>query len=128
MPLCRIANVNILSATAGFSASRSPPPDQRAERLEPHLYLRSVSCGDVGDGPARLFANGLFRAAQEVQQTRQGGAVQHHLRTERSEASEAIMGHAHFQKHGARPELTCVWMSSPVTMLPTARRAGEATL
>lgn len=24
--------------------------------------------------------------------------------------------------------LTCVWMSSPVTMFPTALRAGEATL
>lgn len=31
-------------------------------------------------------------------------------------------------KHTTRPELTCVWMSSPVTMLPTALRAGEATL
>lgn len=86
---------SVILKTAGFSAAqqlfagRSPPPDHRAERREPHLYLCSVSCGDVGDGPACLFANGLFRAAQEVQQTRQGGAVQHHLRTQRSEASEA---------------------------------------
>lgn len=37
-----------------------------------HLYLCSVSCCDVGDGPACLFANGLFSTAEKVQQTWKG--------------------------------------------------------
>lgn len=44
-----------------------------------HLYLCSVSCCDVRDGPAGLFADRLFSAAEKVQQTGQGRAVQHHL-------------------------------------------------
>lgn len=44
-----------------------------------HLYLCSVSCCDVGDGPACLLPYRFFSTAEEVQQTRQGWAVQYHL-------------------------------------------------
>lgn len=55
---------------------------KKVHSLKLHLYLCSVSGGDVRDGPACFFANGLFCAAEEVQQARKGRAVQNHLRTQ----------------------------------------------
>ena len=44
-----------------------------------YLDLGPVPSSDVGDGPAGLFADGLFSRAEEVQHTGQRRAVQHHL-------------------------------------------------
>ena len=44
-----------------------------------YLYLCSVSCCDVGNGPARLLPDGLLGTAEQVQETGESGAVQHHL-------------------------------------------------
>ena len=43
------------------------------------LDLGSVAGGDVGDGPARFFPDGLLGAAEQVEQAWQRRAVQDHL-------------------------------------------------
>ena len=60
-----------------------------------HLYLRPVAGRHIGDGPTGLFADGFFRAGQEVQQARQGGAVKDHLRL------DVVAGHN--VAHGTQP-------------------------
>ena len=75
-----------------------------------HLYLRSVSCGDVGDGPACLFANGLFCTAEKVQQTGQGWAVQHHLHRRSKHYKQVMKMHCFC--------LQRMWAMSLLTILP----------
>ena len=44
------------------------------------LYLVAVAGGDVGDGPAGFFADGLFVAAQQMQETWQCRTAQNNLK------------------------------------------------
>lgn len=45
-----------------------------------YLYLSTVSCCDVGDGPAGFLPDGFLCAAEQVKEARESRAVQYHLK------------------------------------------------
>ena len=122
--------------------------------LEPcgFLDLLAVPCCDVGNGPAALLSNCLsiqiqslvvvegtwntgstcfhfhsvnvhvlvclLRMGKELEERRQCATLQNHL--------PAKTG-PHIRASSLKSPGTWVWLSSPVTMLPTARSAGVCT-
>lgn len=95
-----------------------------------YLYLCTVPGCDIGDGPTCLFFNGFFWATQQVKETLQGRAVKNHLfmRKQIMLHSKHVMATTLLQRTNKYSGFTWVCRSSPVTMFPTALRAGDTTL